>query len=203
MTHAPAPPPPTSYSTAYVARLLGVSVPTVQRWVDSGHLKAWKTIGGHRRIEAESAERLFRAQDAGLRSAPPEPPVSVVIVDDNPDDRELLVVLVENSLPGAAITVAENGFQGLVAIGRHRPQLVVTDIAMPHMDGLEMLREIATRGDIRPQAILAVSSRTSAQLARQGGLPADVKLIAKPIEPRAFIAAVREAVYGAAPSAQA
>jgi excisionase family DNA binding protein len=182
-----------------VARRLGVSVPTVQRWVDSGHLRAWKTVGGHRRIEAESAERLFRAH-AGAVDAEAAPPVptSVVIVDDNPDDRELLVVLIENALPGAAITVAENGFQGLVAIGRHAPRLLITDIAMPHMDGLQMLREIALQGEGRPEAIVAVSSRTPAQLAAQGGLPADVRYVAKPIDPGEFSATVKAALNGVA-----
>src|SRR5262249_36133658 len=147
----PQTPPPPSYSTAYVARRLGVSVPTVQRWVDSGHLRAWKTVGGHRRIEAESAERLFRAHGGGGSGAAlpaVQAPLSVLIVEDNPDDRDLLVVLVESALPGASITVAENGFQGLVAIGRHAPRVLVTDIAMPHMDGLAMLREIAMRCEV-------------------------------------------------------
>jgi excisionase family DNA binding protein len=189
--------PPSSYSTAYVARRLGVSVPTVQRWVDAGHLRAWKTVGGHRRIEAESAERLFRShagQAAAGVAAPAGAPVSVVIVDDNPDDRELLVVLVENALPGVAITVAENGFQGLVAIGRHAPRLVVTDIAMPHMDGLRMLREIAGHAEVKPGAMIAVSSRTPAQLAAQGGLPPGVRFVAKPIDPAVFAAAVQAAL---------
>jgi CheY-like chemotaxis protein len=94
-------------------------------------------------------------------------------------------------LPGAAITVAENGFQGLVAIGRHAPRLVVTDIAMPHMDGLAMLREIAAGSQVKPEAIVAVSSRTPAQLARDGGLPADVHYIGKPIDPGTFTAVSR------------
>jgi len=193
------PSPPSSYSTAYVARRLGVSVPTVQRWVDSGHLRAWKTVGGHRRIEAESAERLFRAHAGTVDAeAAPQLPTSVVIVDDNQDDRELLVVLVENALPGAAITVAENGFQGLVAIGRHAPRLLITDIAMPHMDGLQMLREIALQAEGRPEAIVAVSSRTPAQLAAQGGLPAHVRYVAKPIDPGEFGVAVRAALNGVA-----
>ncbi|XVJ69915.1 MAG: excisionase family DNA-binding protein [Rhizobacter sp.] len=48
-----------TYSTVEIARRLGVSIQTVQRWVDSGKLKAWKTLGGHRRIDAESAEALL------------------------------------------------------------------------------------------------------------------------------------------------
>ena len=62
MPNSRAPMGPPSYSTAHLARRLGVSVPTVQRWVDLGHLKAWKTVGGHRRIDAESAENFIRVQ---------------------------------------------------------------------------------------------------------------------------------------------
>lgn len=51
---------PRTYSTVEIARRLGVSIQTVQRWVDAGHLKAWKTMGGHRRISAESAEALLK-----------------------------------------------------------------------------------------------------------------------------------------------
>ena len=71
-----------SLSTAEVARLFRVSVPTIQRWVDAGHLKAWKTPGGHRRVDAASVQALRAgpAQAAG--------PVQVVVVDDNPDDRD-------------------------------------------------------------------------------------------------------------------
>src|SRR6476469_5872230 len=102
---------PASYSTAFVAERLGVSVPTVQRWVDAGHIKAWKTLGGHRRIDAGSAERLFASQRPLEAREVPEPrPSSILIVEDNPDDRDLLTALCEAALPGARIRVAENGF---------------------------------------------------------------------------------------------
>jgi len=38
----------------------------VQRWVDAGHLKPWKSLGGHRRIEAAGAELLFKEQEASI-----------------------------------------------------------------------------------------------------------------------------------------
>lgn len=47
-------------STREVAQLLGVSLRTIQLWVDSGILEAWKTAGGHRRITRESVIRLLR-----------------------------------------------------------------------------------------------------------------------------------------------
>lgn len=191
---------PPSYSTAEVARRLGVSTPTVQRWVDAGHLKAWKTVGGHRRIEAESAERLFAAREpsAPVDASSAGPRVSVMVVDDNPDDRDILVALVETAIPGARIRVAENGFQALVAIGRNMPDILVTDIVMPNMNGVEMLRELSTECAVRPSAIVAVSSKTPEQFAKLGQLPKDVRFIPKPIDHFEFIALLQTAAQGLA-----
>jgi excisionase family DNA binding protein len=181
---------PTSYSTAYVAERLGVSVPTVQRWVDAGHLKAWKTLGGHRRIDAQSAERLFESQDlpeAGTAKAPP----SVVIVEDNPDDRDLLAALCEEAFPGARLTLAENGFVGLVAVGQAAPDVLITDIVMPKMDGIEMLRQLSQHCAVRPRVLVAASSEPAELRFRRGRLPDDVLFVAKPIEPEPFIELLR------------
>lgn len=192
---------PDSYSTAYVATRLGVSVPTVQRWVDAGHLKAWKTPGGHRRIDARSAEALFRghphvqdSQEGGDGAPPPK----VVIVDDNPDDRELLALWVDTSLPGARVTLADNGFQGLVAIGQVAPDIVITDIMMPRMDGVEMLNQLAQHCAVRPRVLIATSSLNAAQLAQHGPLPDGVHFLAKPMVPSDFFQLLRTALASGA-----
>ncbi|WP_457418007.1 response regulator [Roseateles sp. P5_E7] len=189
---------PRSYSTAHVAKRMGVSIPTVQRWVDAGQLPAWKTLGGHRRIDAASADALFDTQ----QPAEPAPPdaaaateaLKVVIVDDNPDDRDLLAALAEEAFPGAVIQAVENGFLGLLAIGQLRPQVVLTDIQMPKMDGIELLRQLSREEAGLPQVLVAVSSLDAQQLAQRGGVPEAVHHIQKPItDPDAFIALLRRA----------
>jgi excisionase family DNA binding protein len=192
---------PVSYSTALLARRLGVSVPTVQRWVDLGHLKAWKTVGGHRRIDAESAENFIRIQAqqrggeaADAAAAAAATPFSVLVVDDNPDDRDLLRALVEIAVPGARIVVAHNGFDALIEVGKAMPDLIVSDISMPHMDGVEMIRHLSTQGDLRPPAIVAISSHKPTQVERMGGLPVGVTLLAKPVDPTRFVETVNAAL---------
>jgi excisionase family DNA binding protein len=198
---------PRSYTTIAVAKRLGVSPPTVQRWVDAGYLKAWKTLGGHRRIDAQSAEQLFAAQQAVAATAGDGPaPVAasvaaatVLIVEDDAIDRELLSHLVRKALPGARIEMAENGFQGLLLAGRVAPGVVVTDIHMPHMNGLEMIRQLLADGATRPHAVLAVSAYAENDLGALGQLPGEVQFFSKPVDEARFIAALRDAQASAQP----
>ncbi len=172
-------PPPRTYSTAYVARRLGLSIPTVQRWVDAGRLQAWKTPGGHRRIEADGADRLFSQQLAEVRPAPEHP--VVFVVEDNADDRDLMEVALEHVLPGAEVRSFDNPIPALVAIGQQVPDVLISDVVMPHMDGLEMLRQLAGRCVVQPELIIVVSSLPDDELARLGGLPDGVARLRKPI----------------------
>jgi excisionase family DNA binding protein len=175
-----------SLSTAEVARLFRVSVPTIQRWVDAGHLKAWKTPGGHRRVDAASVQALRAgpAQAAG--------PVQVVVVDDNPDDRDLLEAIVHEALPGAAVALFDNAVQALVAIGRHAPAIVITDIVMPHMDGLEMIHQLCGHCEVTPQLLVVVSATLPRSSARARGMPADAVFMAKPLDAPRLVALLRQ-----------
>lgn len=193
-------PPPESYSPAELARRLGVSAPTIQRWVDQGHLRAWKTVGGHRRIDAASAEAFIASQQAASAresaASPSAPaPVSVLIVDDNDSDRDVLAALVEEALPQASVRLMDNGFQALTSIGQAMPQVLITDIVMPHMNGIEMLRHVCHAGQ-RPQLVVAVSSYTAAQVEELGGLPDGVVRMAKPLAPGPFIELLRQVTAG-------
>jgi excisionase family DNA binding protein len=182
-----------AYSTIEVARRLGVSLQTVQRWVDAGHLKAWKTLGGHRRIDADSAESLFKSQgsvsartDPAVQSVSPPVPLQVLVVDDDPVDLELTLALVRRALPDAEIMQAEDGFQALLAVGQCVPDILVTDINMPHMDGFEMIRSLVGGGALRPAKIVAVSSLSPSDLEARGRLLPDVQFMSKPVDEARF-----------------
>ena len=56
-------------TTRQAATQLGVSVGTVQLWVESGLLQAWKTAGGHRRVLRDSVESLLHRKPAAPAAA--------------------------------------------------------------------------------------------------------------------------------------
>ncbi len=196
MNDASTPDARTSVSTTEAAGLLGVSKPTVQRWVDAGHLKAWKTVGRHRRIELASVQAFIAAKAPGrvamtvARGGGAPNALSVLVVDDSADDRRLLCALAGRILIGAAVDEADDGFAALVAIGRQVPDVLITDIMMPHMDGLEMLRHVCALKTGRPRVIVAVSNLAPARVAELGGLPPDVLLLRKPVSEAALLGAM-------------
>lgn len=82
--------------------------------------------------------------------------ISILYVEDDILSREQLVRLLESQ--GFHLHVAENGEEGLASYQQHRPDVVLTDIMMPQMSGLEMARQIRT---IDPDAQIVVMTAFS------------------------------------------
>ena len=68
-----------SLTTSQAAALLGVALHTVQKWVDAGVRRAWKTVGGQRRVAANSVEAMLRDRDA-MQQATAVKKMSVMLV---------------------------------------------------------------------------------------------------------------------------
>lgn len=67
---------------------------------------------------------------------------SILYVEDEPDSRETLGELITYRYPGARLLVSENGDEGLEFFRRYRPEIVITDINMPVVNGIRMAAEI-------------------------------------------------------------
>jgi CheY-like chemotaxis protein len=65
---------------------------------------------------------------------------TIVVVEDHEDARTYLGSFL--SRLGANVVLAKDGIEGLDAVKKHDPDLVLTDLQMPRMDGFELLREI-------------------------------------------------------------
>ncbi len=135
--------PPRFYTTHQVARLVGVSIPTVASWCDSGQLAAHRTAGGHRRIA--HADLVAFAAERGLALAPSfdDGAPRVLIVDDERDFSEMLRDYLQ--IKGFEVEIAESGFQAGMTVARFHPHLILMDIMMPEMNGFEVHRVL--RGD--------------------------------------------------------
>jgi excisionase family DNA binding protein len=168
-------------STREAAAHLGVALSTVQAWVEIGMLPAWKTAGGHRRIPADAINAIRLRQRAVLGSTGSPGTFKVLVVEDDPVQREIYCrQFAEWGLPVQLLT-AEDGFEGLMLIGRHAPDLVITDLAMPEMDGFKMIRRLKAQSTVVCGGLIVVTALTADEIAAQGGLPAGIPVYPKPI----------------------
>jgi len=73
---------------------------------------------------------------------PSQPKISLLCVEDDPDSMDIISLMISKKFPGIEILLARNGKIGLDMFKEHLPQIVMTDIKMPVMDGVTMVGEI-------------------------------------------------------------
>lgn len=81
----------------------------------------------------------------------------ILIIDDEPDIRDILRYTLEKE--GFEVVEAENGVQGLAQVVKHTPDLIVLDVMMPGMDGIEVCEEIRAMKDVNHPLILMLTAR--------------------------------------------
>src|SRR5690606_5380156 len=172
--------PEETCSTREAALALGISVRTAQIWVEEGRLKAWKTPGGHRRILRTSVDEVLARRRAEL--AIPVHHCEILEVEDDPVQRELYhTVLVCLEQHRVNLRPAASGAEALLLSGEQPPDLLVTDLVMPGIDGFGMLETLTKRALAKPMQIVVATALEPAEIESRGGLPPGVSVFHKPV----------------------
>ena len=100
-------------------------------------------------------------------------------------------------LEGFEVLVAPDGTVGLETARRERPRVIVTDVNMPGMSGLDMVRALRADAGTRDIAILMLTSDESAETEQQAMAAGADEYILKPVDPQRLAARVRAVVDGA------
>ncbi len=166
-------------STTEAARLLGLSVGTVQSMVEDGRLTAWKTSGGHRRIAMASVQQLLAAQNS-LASLPSADALSIYVVED---DSTLLLTyekMLQHWQIPMRLKLFDNGLDALLQLGQQAPHLLILDLEIPFLDGFEMLKRIRQFAGEKPAHIMVVSGLVTDELVKNPVLDGIV-VVPKPL----------------------
>jgi len=113
----------------------------------------------------------------------------VLIVDDDEDNRFTYGAALERG--GFRVEVASNGLEALAKIATARPDIVIMDLAMPLMDGLEATRAIRSNAETLGIPVIAVSGSSVEQLQRAYDAGVD-EICRKPCLPEDLIAIVEQ-----------
>ncbi|MFA6119880.1 MAG: response regulator [Sideroxydans sp.] len=183
-------------TTREAAKALSVSLRTAQLWVDSGLLYAWKTKGGHRRIDRGSVDQLLAKSLVADSSVVPQihrikdshradvqiEPLDILVVEDDSALCRLYEIKFSEWQPPINVATATDGYEALIRIGSIKPDMLVADLNLPGMDGFRMLYTIRRMPELAEISIVVVSGLDAEEIARRGGIPWGIPLFHKPVQ---------------------
>lgn len=170
--------------TSYAARLLGLSVATVQSLVEKGEIEAWKTLGGHRRIAVSSINAYLAKnspQLARIASVDSKNRLRVLLVEDDEATRELYQLQIESWDLPVDCTWMPSALEALMDIASMRPDLLITDLSMPGVDGIEMLKALKRNAQLADMQVIVISGLAPEAIEARGGIPLRAHLMGKPV----------------------
>lgn len=113
------------------------------------------------------------------------------------DDSRTILAMLRHTLSNAGFEVlqAEDGQKGLNVLARERVDLIITDINMPVMDGIEFIKQVRAKGAHQSLPILILTTETSQEKRDQGRAAGGTGWIVKPFDPEKLINVIHRVVH--------
>jgi len=149
-------------STKVAARLINVSIFSVQRWFDAGLLTGSQLPGGRRRIALDSLDRFMKKHSLIPQPLEGRGQKRILIVDD---DARLLDILKDGleQTGKYAVRNAVSGLEGGLAVAEFLPDVMVLDVMLDDVRGPTVVRRIRETTAGRIVRIVAISGKAAPQ----------------------------------------
>lgn len=150
-------------STGKIARYCETTVTQVNRWIKNGDLKAFQTPGGQYRITKVDFKAFLQRHGMPIiEEFFQEKKKKILIADDDMAVNKAYSLLLKNHFD-VDIETASDGYEALIKTGSLRPDILILDIRMPKIDGLEVCRRIREDTTTNPEMkIIAVTAYSEA-----------------------------------------
>lgn len=136
-----------------------VSSQTIINWIEAGHIKAYKTVGGHRRINRADLEAFMRKQKIPMpQEDSSEKRIRILVVDDDPIIVESIVQSLEEDEFDYDVISASDGFEAGLQVNHFHPHLMILDIMMPDIKGNEVCKKIKSNPETKDTKIIVLSA---------------------------------------------
>ncbi|MFO7602138.1 MAG: response regulator [Candidatus Desulfacyla sp.] len=137
-----------------------VSPKTIINWIESGHIPAYKTVGGHRRIKQTDLIAFMNKQGIPVPEGgePVDVRKRILVVDDDPIIVETIVQSLEEDEHDYEVVSASDGFEAGLQVNHFKPHLMILDIMMPDIKGYEVCRKIKNDEKTKDTRIIVLSA---------------------------------------------
>jgi len=131
------------FTTGEAARILGVSIEAVNRWIKDGKLQAYSTPGGHHRISREEVLDFSSRMGMWLdKSVATDALPRALVIDDEPTFLHFVADVLKQ---GFIVETATSPYEGLIKLGLNRPDLILLDYRMPNLNGYEFVKVLKSQ----------------------------------------------------------
>ena len=169
--------------TSYAAKLLNLSVGSIQSLVEKNELFAWKTQGGHRRISLQSIYQ-YQSRANLLPKLPAQSGkyLKVMVVEDDANTRAMYQAHFDSwDLPIDSV-MQVSAIEALLDIPVVKPQVLMTDLRMPGIDGVAMLRQLSVHPQFTKMSVIVITGLSNDEIAAYGELPTGTHVLHKPVD---------------------
>lgn len=169
---------------------LGVSRSSLTNWVKQGLLGSGVTPGGHYRFTTEELDSF--AAKRGLKipgKVSTQEMTRILIIDDDSAFREFVREALQ-TFSGFELKEAGDGMEGALLVGTWNPDLVIVDLKMPNMNGIEFCRLLKKGEDTSDTSIIIASAYLSPEAKEEiAKIGVDI-VLEKPVRLGSLVAAV-------------
>ena len=125
-----------------------------------------------------------------LKDMAPDTAATILVIEDYSDTRELLSSFLRRK--GYEVIQAENGKEGLLTASERHPDLILMDLALPEMDGVEATRRIHEVPKLSQIPIFVVSAYVTEEVKADARAAGCTEVFAKPIDVEALLKRIAE-----------
>jgi excisionase family DNA binding protein len=175
-------------TSTQVGDLLQVNPSSVKKWVNDGHIVAFRTPGGHRRIRALDLVTFLdqhkipvprQLTNAGRRR--------IVAVDDDVTQLRALGRSFKRWADKLDVVLVDNGVDALVEVGATRPHGLLIDVYLPGIDGIEVCRRLKSNATTKDLTIIVTSGRLTTELEASAKAAGARRVLRKPVDVTAVV----------------
>ena len=148
------------FTVFQASKYCSVSPKTIINWIEAGHIEAYRTVGGHRRIKKFDLENFMQKQGIPIPDAKKDldERKRILIVDDDAIIVETIVQALEEEAYNYEIISAADGFEAGIQVNHFRPHLLILDIMMPDIKGYDVCKKIKETEETKDTKIIVLSA---------------------------------------------
>ena len=147
------------FTVFQASKCCNVSPKTIINWIESGHINAYKTVGGHRRIKREDLVAFMEKQGIPIPATELiAERKKILVVDDDAIIVETIVQALEEDENDYEVISASDGFEAGLQVNHFKPDLLILDIMMPDIKGPDVCKKIKSNDETKSTKIIVLSA---------------------------------------------